>query len=170
MWIRRKIARSWKVNVERRGRDCMKIPRAPHHPRGGGTEKVVFRVGWCCPFWDQSLFPLPTSLPASALKKNIVFIPGRSKPLLPSPAKEINHTAPESAASYIPLCTPEHRKHSFPAWSKQGLCFPPTSCRVHLAHSSPILFVKLALGTYTMFWMVKGMANNNLGTGSVLLI
>lgn len=137
---------------------------------GGGLKKLSSEWGGAVPSEKTGLcFPSPPPYLLLLWRKISFSFQGEANLFCPRlPKKSI--TQPQRAQHLIPLCTPEHRKHSFPAWSKQGLCFPPTSCRVHLAHSSPILFVKLALGTYTMFWMVKGMANNNLGTGSVLLI
>lgn len=71
-------------------------------PRGHGAQKELSaESGGTVPSASEKTslcFPGPPSLPASALKKNILFIPGRSKPLLLSSAKEINHTAPESSA------------------------------------------------------------------------
>lgn len=53
--------------------------------------------------------------PVSALKRNGVFIPERSKAPLLSPAKEINPAAPESSVFYAMMLSAGSRKPVFPA-------------------------------------------------------
>lgn len=120
--------------------------------RAPGTEKVIFRVRWHSPFWeDQSLFPLSTLPTCFCTEEKISSSMQGEANLFCSRLPKKSITQPRGARHFIPLCTAGHRKRSGPAGSEPGLCFPPTSCRVHLAPNPSTLFVKLALARTLCF-------------------